>query len=104
MSSKHNVRPAQYIDNLPDDVYEITHRQVMFEDRLFNRYWWDPTNNRLIMKTLRGNKYKIVQPIKDKYHDGRFVYMIDIHGNQTFVNFDGLLIEYSVGYYLKHLI
>ena len=94
---------SEFIDELPENIYEITEYNVMFEIRLFDRYWWDADDNRLIMKTMRGNKYKVVKPLYK--NDGtRFVHMYDIKGRQTFVNYDWLLYSHSLCYYLNHMI
>ena len=93
-------RPYDYINELPENVFEITTYYNTFNPK-FDRYWWDATNNRLIMKPKRMNKYKIVHPMIDKYHDSRFVHMYDINNNQIYVNYDYLEDSYSSCYYLS---
>ena len=89
MTRKYNTTKPEYIDELPDNVFEYIN----------DRYWWDSTNNRLIMKTKR-NKYKIVHPMSDKWHDCRFIHLY-INGNKVFMNYDYLINYYSIGYYLS---
>ena len=91
----------QYIDELPENVFEITHYNNCYNSQ-FDRYWWDGTNNRLIMKPKRIKKYKIVQPMFDKFHESRFVHMYDINNNQIFVNYDYLEASFSMGYYFNY--
>jgi len=51
-------RKAEFISELPDNCFDIEE----YNGFQLNRYYWDPENKRLIMKT-RG-KYKIVNPTK----------------------------------------
>ena len=37
----------------------------------------------------------------DKRDNTRFVHMIDVKGNKTFVNYDYLSFSYSIGFYLN---
>ena len=98
-----NKTKPEYIDKLPENVYKITSYDT-FPIAIFDRYWWDPTENRIIMKPKRIKKYKIIHPMFDKFHDSRFVHMYDINGKQTFVNFDFLEYSYSLGFYLNKMI
>ena len=85
----------EYINELPENVFEIKDYISLGEVVLFDRYWWDPTNNRLIMKPKRIKKYKIVHPMIDKRDNTQFVHMFDINNKQTFVNYDYLIEKYK---------
>ena len=99
--SKRNYSKPEFINELPENVFEIKYYDNMYNSQ-FNRYWFDVDNNRIIMKPIRGKKYKIVHPMKDKYHqDDKFAHLIDINGNQTFVNYDWFIFSHSIGYYLQ---
>ena len=41
---------SEYIKELPENIFEI----------IFSYYWWDDTNQQLIIKDKRNIKYKIV--------------------------------------------
>ena len=84
----YNRREAEYIDELPENVIPINSYFAITLDRLveFNRYWYDSINSRIIMKPKRGNKFKIVKPMNNKYHDCDFVYLFDIDDNRIWVN------------------
>ena len=103
MIKRHNITKTEYINELPENVFEIRNYDNYYNSQ-FNRYWWDPINNKLIMKPKRGNKYKIVHPMTDKHHENKFVHLYDIDDNQIFVNYDALMYSYSPAYYLNHLI
>ena len=103
MKSSNRSKP-EYINILPEKVIEIQSYISLGEEVLFNRYYWDVLNNRLIMKLkkpIKNNSYKVVHPMFDKYHEDRFVHMIDINDNHIYVNYDYLINYYSIGYYLS---
>ena len=91
----------EYINKLPENVFEIKNYVSLGEYVYFDRYWLDMNKCQVIMKPKRMNKYKIVHPMIDKYHDSRFIHMIDINGKIIFVNYDYLIDCYSIGYYLS---
>ena len=82
--SKRNYSKPEFIDKLPENVFEIKYYDNMFNSQ-FNRYWFDVDNNKIIMKPIRGKKFKIVHPMKDKYHESNFVHLYDIDGNKVFI-------------------
>jgi len=88
MSRKYNTSKPEYINELPENVFEYIN----------DRYWVDIKNNRLIMKT-KLNKFKIVHPMSDKYHDSRFIHLY-IDGNKTYMNYDYLINSHSIGFFL----
>jgi len=85
---------SEYIIKLPDNVYEI----------ITSHYWWDAINQQLIIKDKRNNKYKIVKPMSDKWHDGLFYHLFDNDGNKIYVNHEYLIFCYSPAYYLNQLL
>ena len=101
MSKKFNKSKSEYINELPENVFEIKYYDNMFNSQ-FNRYWFDVDNNKIIMRDKRNNKFKIVHPMKDKYHqDDNFAHLIDINGNKTFINYDWFIFSHSIGFYLQ---
>ena len=56
----------------------------------------DATNQQLIIKDKRNNKYKIVKPMSDKWHDGLFYHLLDNNGNKTYINHEYLIYCYSL--------
>ena len=101
MAKQTNRTQPEYLQALPIKIYEFKSYETMLIPVRFDRYWWDPAMNRLIMKPKRGQKYKVVQPMKDKYHEGRFVHLFDVNDKQIFVNYDWLEFSHSIGYYLS---
>jgi len=55
MTKKINKSKPEYIDKLPKNVFEIKYYDNMFNS-VFNRYWFDIDNNKIIMKPTRGKK------------------------------------------------
>ena len=100
MAKKFNKSKPEYIDELPENVFEIKYYDNMFNS-VFNRYWFDVDNNKIIMKPIRNKKYKIIHPMFDKFHDSYFVHMYDVDGNQTYINYGHLIFSHSIGYYLQ---
>ena len=99
---KRNLTKPEYIDKLPENVFEIKYYDsCCYPFVLFNRYWFDVENNRIIMRDKRNNKYKIVHPMFDKYHDSYFAHLIDINNEQTYINYGHLIFSHSIGYYLQ---
>ena len=98
-----NKTKPEYIEELPEKVYDIVSYDTI-PIALFDRYWWDPNKNRIIMKPKRIKKYKIIHPMINKLDNTRYVHLYDINGKQTFVNYDYLEFSYSIGYYLNKLI
>ena len=100
MPKKFNKSKSEYINELPENVFEIKYYDNMFNSQ-FNRYWFDVDNNKIIMKPIRGKKFKIVHPMKDKYHESNFVHLYDIDGNKVFINYDWFIFSHSIGFYLQ---
>ena len=98
---KHNVKKIEFIDELPENVIAISNYESMGELFEIDRYWWDPICCRIIMKPKRGNKFRVVKPMTDKYHDCRFAYLYDIADNKIWVNYDYICWSNSIGYYLN---
>ena len=94
-----NRNKPEYIDKLPNNTFEIKYYDNMFQP-LFNRYWFDVDNNRIIMKDKRNNKFKIVNSMKDKQNE-TFAILFDINGNKAFVNYGHIISSNSIGYYLQ---
>ena len=44
-----NKTKPEYIEELPEKVYDIVSYDTI-PIALFDRYWWDPNKNRIIMK------------------------------------------------------
>ena len=89
---KYTKQISEYIDELPENVIPINSYVSCCNGILeFNRYWYDPINSRIIMKPKRGNKFKIVKPMNDKYHDRVFVTLFDVNNRQNWVNYEKLL-------------
>ena len=82
------IRKPEYLNELPKNIYEYR-----------ERYWWDADNNRLLMKDKRTNKYKVVKPMSDKYHESQFIHIYE-NGKKIYINYDYLTFSYSIGYYL----
>ena len=102
IAKAYNRSKAEFINSLPTSVYEIRfYINACFGPSLFNRYWWDYINNRIIMKPKRGNRYKIVHPMVDKRDNSKFAHLYDIENRLTFVNYDYLTFSHSTGYYLS---
>ena len=96
----YNKSKSEFINELPENVYEVKSYVGLIQTSLFDRYWWDPLKCRLIMKPLRGKRFKIIHPMIK--HDGtRFVHMLDINGDKIFVNYDYFEFSNSIGYYLN---
>ena len=86
----------EYIDELPKDVIEIKQYPSSFLS-IFNRYWFDSKNIRVIMKLkkpVKGNKYKVVKPINNR-SNRRFIFMYDINDKMIWVDYDYLIKNYS---------
>ncbi len=94
---QHNRSKSEYIDILPEDVFEMG--QVLGYH--FDRYWVDLNNQRIIMKPKRGVNYKVVHPYYDKWNDCYYVNLIDVEGNQRHWRVYDLLSCFTVGYYLN---
>ena len=54
--SKRNYSKPEFIDELPENVFEIKYDNMY--NSQFNRYWFDVDNNRIIMKPIRGKNKK----------------------------------------------
>ena len=100
-TKKFTKQPSEFIDTLPEDVFEIKNYISLGEEVEFNRYWYDRINHRIIMKPKHMKIYKIVKPMTDKYHDCRFAYLFDIADNKIWVNYDYICWSNSIGYYLN---
>jgi len=56
---QYNRHKQEFIDRLPDNVYEIQE----YQGYRLDRYYWDIDNKKLIIYTR--NRYKIVNPTKN---------------------------------------
>ena len=102
MTKKINKSKPEYIDKLPKNVFEIKYYDNMFNS-VFNRYWFDIDNNKIIMKPTRGKKFKIIHPMKDKQNE-YFAHLYDIDNKQTFINYEHLIFSHSIDLNAKSMI
>ena len=59
-NKKHNVRKAEFIDELPENTIPIrNYESCCYGTFEFDRYWYDRINHRIIMKPKHMKKYKI---------------------------------------------
>ena len=99
-AKKYNRSQIEYIDELPNDVYEMS-KILGYE---FDRYWVDLKNARIIMKTKRGNKYKVIHPYYDKWNNTYYFNPIDINNISHHWRYYDVIMSYSPAYYLHVLL
>ena len=76
MTQKINWSDPEFLNELPENVFEFG--RVLGYD--FNRYYIDLDKCRIIMKTKRGNKIKVVKPHYDKWNNTYYVWLYRVSG------------------------
>ncbi len=70
--------------NLPPDVFRL----ITYNDKVYNRYWYDPVAKRLIKKVWNRYRYvKINSYIKNKT-TYRFMQIQDKYGNHVAISYN----------------
>ncbi len=92
---KNQVRSFVEVDELPENCFEV---HESFGHKV-NRYY-NPITFKVILKPLRGNKYRIVNILHDKRANSIFfdqLAITDINGKQTRIGYYTLIESFSIG-------
>ena len=92
-----NRSKPEYINELPANAFEFG-RVLGY---VFDRYWLDLNNLRIIMKPKRGKLYKIVHPYYSKSNNTYYFNPTDLDGIEHHWRYYDFILSFTNAYYLR---